>query len=300
MSRLQANEPECRSDGKKVKLLVRGKSKDLGGFSVSRVLPSAQARRVGPFVFFDHMGPADFPPGQGINVRPHPHIGLATVTYLFEGEMVHRDSLGFVQTIRPGAVNLMTAGRGIVHSERTDPALERSGQRMNGLQIWMALPEDQQEIEPAFVHYPSDSLPVIRQPGVVTTVVIGRYQDNESPVRVLPETLYLAQSWDAGASSRLDVGVAQLAVYVVSGELSIEGVSIEAGVLAVLEPGPVTLTAVEESRVAVIGGEDVGHREIDWNFVHTSRARIEAARADWRDMKFARVPGDDEFIPLPD
>jgi hypothetical protein len=233
-------------------------------------------------------------------VRPHPHIGLATVTYLFEGEMVHRDSLGFVQTIRPGAVNLMTAGRGIVHSERTDPALERSGQRMNGLQIWMALPEDQQEIEPAFVHYPSDSLPVIRQPGVVTTVVIGRYQDNESPVRVLPETLYLAQSWDAGASSRLDVGVAQLAVYVVSGELSIEGVSIEAGVLAVLEPGPVTLTAVEESRVAVIGGEDVGHREIDWNFVHTSRARIEAARADWRDMKFARVPGDDEFIPLPD
>ena len=283
-----------------IRQVVRGRSKDLGGFSVSRVLPSPQVRRVGPFVFFDHMGPADFPPGQGINVRPHPHIGLATVTYLFEGEMVHRDSLGYVQTIQPGAVNLMTAGRGIVHSERTDPALERSGQRMNGLQIWMALPEDQQEIEPAFVHYPPDSLPVIRQPGVVTTVVIGRYQGNESPVRVLAETLYLAQSWDAGASGRLDVGVEQLAVYVVAGELSIDGVSIEAGVLAVLEPGPVTLTAVEESRVAVIGGEDVGPRVVYWNFVHTSRERIETAKQDWREMNFDMVPGDDEFIPLPD
>jgi hypothetical protein len=246
------------------------------------------------------MGPADFPPGQGINVRPHPHIGLATVTYLFEGEIVHRDSLGYVQTIRPGAVNLMTAGRGIVHSERTDPALERSGQRMNGLQIWMALPEDRQEIEPSFVHYSRDVLPVVRQPGVVTTVVIGRYEGRESPVSVLPETLYLAQSWDAGASGRLDAGVEQLGVYVVSGEIRIGGTVVEAGVLAVPEPGAVTVEATEASRVVVIGGEDVGPRVVYWNFVHTSRERIETAKQDWRAGNFARVPGDDEFIPLPD
>jgi hypothetical protein len=246
------------------------------------------------------MGPADFPPGQGINVRPHPHIGLATVTYLFEGEMVHRDSLGYVQTIRPGAVNLMTAGRGIVHSERTDPVLERSGQRMNGLQIWMALPEDRQEIEPAFVHYPEDALPIVREHGVTTTVVIGRYKDAESPVRVLPETLYLSQLWESGATGRLDAGVEQLGVYVVSGEIRIGGIVVEAGVLAIPEPGAVTVEANEASRVVVIGGEDVGPRVVYWNFVHTSRERIEAAKQDWREGSFARVPGDDEFIPLPD
>jgi redox-sensitive bicupin YhaK (pirin superfamily) len=300
MSRLEAIEPTCTRRGDSVKVLVHGKSKDLGGFSVSRVLPASMARRVGPFVFFDEMGPADFPPGQGINVRPHPHIGLATVTYLFEGEILHRDSLGYVQAIQPGAVNLMTAGRGIVHSERTDPALERSGQRLHGLQVWMALPEDQQEIEPAFEHFPKQALPMVQQPGVLTTVVIGLYEGKQSPVRVHANTLYLAQQFEAGASARLEAEIDQAAVYVVSGQVRIDGTVVEAGVMAVLESCPVTLHASQASRVVVIGGEDVGPREMDWNFVHSSRERIDSARQDWRDMKFAPVPGDHEFIPLPD
>lgn len=300
MSQLGAIEPVCTRFQDKVDVLVEGRSKDLGGFSVRRILPAPMVRRVGPFVFFDVMGPADFPPGKGINVRPHPHIGLATVTYLFAGEILHRDSLGFVQAIQPGAVNLMTAGKGIVHSERTDPALERAGQRLHGLQVWMALPADKQEIDPEFVHYPKAGLPVIDEAGVTTTVIIGRYGEAVSPVRVHAETLYLDQQISPGVSTMHDPGLDQLAVYVVSGQIRIGQSTVEAGVMAVLTPGDVTFHAQVASRVIVIGGEDVGPREMFWNFVHTSKERIQSAKQDWRNGKFAPVPGDDEFIPLPD
>lgn len=299
MSRLDAAEPVCSRRDDAIEVLVNGRSKDLGGFSVRRVLPAPLARRVGPFVFFDEMGPADFPPGQGINVRPHPHIGLATVTFLYEGEILHRDSLGFVQAIQPGAVNLMTAGRGIVHSERTDPALEQSGQRLHGLQVWMALPEDLQEIHPEFTHYPKEDLPIVSETGLETTVIIGQYKGESSPVQVHAQTLYLSMTMEKGAASALELDVDQAAVYVVSGAVELNGEEIRPGTMAVLGPGGVSAQARESSRIVVIGGEDIGHREMYWNFVHTSRDRIEAAKQQWREMEFAPVPGDDEFIPLP-
>jgi len=300
MSKLAAIEPTCAKYGEAIGVLVKGNSKDLGGFCVRRVLPASMVRSVGPFVFFDEMGPADFPAGQGINVRPHPHIGLATVTFLFEGEILHRDSLGYTQPIRPGAVNLMNAGRGIVHSERTSEELHEKGQRLHGIQVWMALPDDQQESEPSFVHYPKSALPVIENQGVVTTVIIGSHAGEESPVTVQAETLYLSMSLEAGASHTLDVTEEQAAVYVVSGEIGVDGQVVKSGEMAVLANNPVTLSAPSASLLMVIGGADVGHREMYWNFVHSSRARIDQAKQDWRDMKFAMVPGDDEFIPLPD
>ena len=299
MSRLDATEPLCTKHSDAIEVLVNGRSKDLGGFCVRRVLPAPLARRVGPFVFFDEMGPADFPPGQGINVRPHPHIGLATVTFLLEGEILHRDSLGYVQPIKPGAVNLMTAGSGIVHSERTDPALEHSGQRLHGLQVWMALPENRQEIDPGFKHYPQQDLPVVNEDGVQTTVIIGDYKGRSSPVQVYAKTLYLSQKLDEGATLQLNPGVEQVAVYVVSGEAELNGTEVGVGAMAVLAAGSVSIRARQASQVMVIGGEDIGHREMYWNFVHTSKDRIEMAKQQWREMKFAPVPDDDEFIPLP-
>lgn len=300
MSKLAANEPACTRHDDAIRVLVSGRSKDLGGFCVRRVLPASMARSVGPFVFFDEMGPADFPAGQGINVRPHPHIGLATVTYLFEGEILHRDSLGYVQPIEPGAVNLMTAGRGIVHSERTSPRLMETGQRLHGLQVWMALPEDKQEVEPSFEHYPKDALPVVEQQGVRTTVIIGRHEGAVSPVATLADTLYLSVSLEAGVLHTLDMQAKELAVYVVSGEIGIEGQAVKAGEMAVLGKNRVDLLARLSSRIMLIGGERLGPREMYWNFVHTSRERIEEAKRDWLDKKFGAVPGDDEYIPLPD
>lgn len=300
MSKLEANEPTCARRGEVIDVLVKGNGKDLGGFCVRRVLPAPLVRRVGPFVFFDEMGPADFPSGQGINVRPHPHIGLATVTFLFEGEILHRDSLGYTQPIQPGAVNLMNAGRGIVHSERTSEELLRSGQRLHGIQVWMALPDDKQESEPSFVHYPKSILPVIENEGVITTVIIGKHEGEVSPVTVQAETIYLSMSFDAGASYDLDVTHEQVAIYVVSGEIGVDGQTVSSGEMAVLANHSVTLSATSASILMVIGGENVGRREMYWNFVHTSRARIEQAKQDWRDMKFTLVPGDEEFIPLPD
>lgn len=299
MSRFTAATPACARYDDVIRILVRGRGRDLGGFSVRRVLPAPMVRSVGPFVFFDEMGPADFAPGQGINVRPHPHIGLATVTFLFEGEILHRDSLGYSQPIEPGAVNLMTAGKGIVHSERTSPELLRSGQRLHGLQVWMALPGDKQEVEPSFVHYPKVDLPVIERAGVVTTVIIGAFMGESSPVKVHAETLYLSQTFAAGAIHSLDTAPDQAAVYVVAGKIAINGFSVEAGEMAVLAQSSVDIAAVSASQIVVIGGEDLGSREMYWNFVHSSKERIQQAKQDWRDMKFALVPGDDEFIPLP-
>jgi len=299
MSKLTAIEPTCTKLSKTIRVLVRPRSKDLGDFSVRRVLPASMVRSVGPFVFFDEMGPAEFSKGQGINVRPHPHIGLATVTFLFEGEILHRDSLGYVQPIQPGAVNLMTAGRGIVHSERTSPDLLETGQRLHGLQVWMALPKDKQEVEPSFKHYPRQSLPVVAKEGVVTTVIIGKYQGEASPVEVHAETIYLSLSISAGTLHELNIEHDQVAIYVVSGQIRVDGHAVNASELAVLDQRMVAIDASEDSMLVVIGGEDLGAREMYWNFVHSSIERIEKAKKDWRDKKFGLVPGDEEFIPLP-
>ena len=301
MSRLEAEEPDCAPYSDIIEVVVKPCSKDLGGFSVRRVLPASMVRRIGPFVFFDEMGPATFPPGEGINVRPHPHIGLATVTFLFQGEILHRDSLGYVQPIQPGAVNLMTAGKGIVHSERTSDELLASGQLLHGVQVWMALPEDQQEIEPAFVHYPAADLPVVVDNGVTTTIVIGSYNGQTSPVVVLPDTLYLSQQLDQGCITTLPDNAEQRGIYVVSGKITIDDCELNSGSMAVIKSGAqVEMSADETSRLVTIGGEDVGERDLWWNFVHSVTERIDQAKAVWLHGEFEMVPGDDEFIPLPE
>lgn len=301
MSYVEAQQPECTAQDDDIRCIITPNSKDLGDFSVRRVLPSSMVPRVGPFVFFDHMGPATFPSGKGINVRPHPHIGLSTVTYLFEGEILHRDSLGYVQAIQPGAVNLMTAGKGIVHSERTSDALLESGQTLHGLQVWMALPDDQQEIDPAFEHYPAHQLPVVETDAVRTTVVIGTFEGVTSAVSVLPETLYLDQQVLTDTSFMLADCAEERGVYPIEGSISIGNCTVEPGSMAILAPGKtVTVTATAGSRLVTIGGEAMSDRHLWWNFVHTDQAHIEAAKRRWTDGGFGAVPGDDEFIPLPE
>lgn len=300
MTILAANEPRCSESGGSVELVVTAKAKDLGGFMVRRVLPAPERRTVGPFIFFDEMGPAQFPPGEGMNVRPHPHIGLATVTFLFSGKIMHRDSLACEQPIEPGAVNLMTAGSGIVHSERTPPELLASGQFLHGIQTWMVLPDEEQEIEPAFAHFPADVLPRHDDDGVRSTVIIGEAFGLRSPVGVRLDTLYVEQHYHAGAVCRLPETAEQRGVYVVSGSLEIDGSRIEAGTLAVVGPGHVTARAGEPTHAMVLGGEPVSARHVKWNFVHSSKQRIDAAGRDWIAGRFATVPNDPEFIPLPD
>lgn len=301
MMELDGDDPRCTRRDDAVELVIESRPRDLGGFAVRRVLPAAERRMVGPFIFFDEMGPAGFPPGQGINVRPHPHIGLSTVTYLFEGEILHRDSLGFVQPIAPGAVNLMTAGRGIVHSERTAPERLAAGQRLHGIQTWMALPDGQEEAEPAFMHYPAAALPRIAREGARVTVIAGEAWGARSPVRTFAQTLYLEVRLDAGASIELPGGVPETGVYLVAGSAVLGGCRVEPGSLAVLQPGSrALLRAAEAAHAMVIGGAPVGSRHIFWNFVSSSAERIEAAKRLWRAGGFERVPGDEEFIPLPD
>ncbi len=299
MSYQTAPDPTCTSIPGTVELVIEAKARDLGGFSVRRVLPSPQRRMVGPFVFFDHMGPAEFPPGEGIQVRPHPHIGLATVTYLFEGEIMHRDSLGFVQPIQAGAVNLMTAGRGIVHSERAGSDLETTS-RLHGIQSWMALPTDQEETAPEFVHYPANDLPELEQDGLQVRVIIGEAYGVRSPVKSYSPMLYLECRAKQGSTMTLPDRYDEQAVYVVSGEIVIDGQRLASGVMGVMSPARKSqITANADCRVMVIGGAPVGPRHIWWNFVSSSRERIERAKLDWQHKRFAMVPGDDEFIPLP-
>ncbi len=282
--------------------LIESSPKDLGEFVVRRTLPSKQRQRVGPFVFFDHMGPAEFAPGTGVAVRPHPHIGLATMTYLFEGTILHRDSLGFVQPIEPGAVNWMTAGRGIVHSERTPPDLFASGSKLHGLQIWLALPTELEEMDPAFVHYPAEAIPVVSRPGVNIQIVAGNAFGEESPVATTSETLYLAVEMQGGATLAVPDGIDERAVYVVSGGLRIGSQQIAPGAMAVLKPdAAVNIEALDETKAVILGGATLaGERYVWWNLVSSSRDRIEQAKDDWRNDRFEKVPGDDEFIPLPD
>ena len=291
--------PECSATEGAVELVVEPKAKDLGEFTVRRVLPSAERRMVGPFIFFDHMGPAEFAPGEGIQVRPHPHIGIATITYLFEGQIVHRDDLGFTQTIRPGAVNLMTAGRGIVHSERAGDDLDETS-RLHGIQSWMALPEEEQECDPDFVHYPSDQLPAFEHDGTAVTVIIGSAYGHTSPVAARASMLYLDLQMSSGAELALPTDYEELAAYVVEGGISIDGKPFGPGSMAVFREGAsVHVSAAEDSRVMVIGGANMGERHIFWNFVSSSKERIERAKSDWREGRFGKIDGDDEFIPLP-
>lgn len=283
-------------------LLIEGRRKDLGGFEVARLLPHLKARSVGSFIFLDHMGPARFAPGLGLDVRPHPHIGLATVTYLFEGELRHRDSLGVVQDIRPGDVNWMTAGRGIVHSERSPDHLRASGGPLHGLQAWVALPRDDEELAPAFDHYPARTLPRIETAGVSLQLIAGSYLGERSPVRTRSDLFYLAGSLRADARLVLPAQAQQRAVYVVSGELIIGGNVLAAGNLMVLPaPDAVAIEARQPSRLALLGGEPLdGERHLWWNFVSSRPERIEQAKQDWRAQRFGAVPGETDFIPLPE
>jgi redox-sensitive bicupin YhaK (pirin superfamily) len=300
MSWRKAIEPECKRQSGVVDLMIQPVTRDLGDFNVRRVLPSPERRLVGPFIFIDEMGPADFSPGKGMNVRPHPHIGLATVTYLFEGQILHRDSLGFVQPIEPGAVNLMTAGRGIVHSERTDPSLITQPRRLHGIQTWMALPIDQEEIAPSFEHLPADRLPQLEGRGLTGRLIIGEAFGNQSPVVVHARTLYLHVDLDLDAQMTLP-DEEERAVYVVDGSVDIGGATLEAGKMGVIgEHATARVVARSPARIIVVGGEHLGHRHIWWNFVSSRRERIEQAKRDWRESRFDAVPGDDEFIPLPD
>lgn len=287
--------------GDAVEVVIAPGLTDLGGFSVRRVLPSRQRRMVGPWVFFDHMGPATFAPGTGIDVRPHPHINLATVTYLFDGELVHRDSLGYVQVIRPGDLNLMVAGRGIVHSERTGPDLRAAGHRLHGLQLWLALPAADEEKEPGFFHYEAGALPTVSVNGVPLRVMMGAAYGVSSPVLQLSPTLYLEADLKPGQALTLPDDVGERAVYVAAGALRTAGAELAAHSMAVLaDRRGITLEAIAESRIALVGGESLGPRHIWWNFVSSRKERIEQAKADWREGRFPGVPGDAEFIPLPE
>ncbi|HEX5693852.1 MAG TPA: pirin family protein [Arenimonas sp.] len=273
-----------------------------GGFTVKRLIPHASCRSVGPFVFFDHIGPAELGPDMPLDVRPHPHIGLATVTYLWEGTIMHRDSLGSAQEIQPGDVNWMTAGRGIVHSERTPDRLRGQAQRMHGLQTWVALPREHEDAAPGFAHHPAATLPVVELPGVRLRVVAGDAFGETSPVRVLARTLYVAIDLAAGASLVLPAEHAERAIYPVQGELSLDHAPAPLEQLLVLDPGsePV-LTAACDSRVMLLGGDPLdGRRHVWWNFVSSSRERIEQAKADWAADRLGQVPGETERIELPE
>jgi len=300
MSYYTVEQPKCKDIVGSIELVIEAEEADLGEFTVRRSLPSGKRRMVGPFIFFDHMGPAEFPAGQGIQVRPHPHIGIATVTYLFEGEIIHRDSLGFVQPIQSGAVNLMTAGRGIVHSERAGEDLNVTS-RLHGIQSWMALPTELEECEPAFVHYPAAELPELDIAGVAVRVIIGKAYEHNAPVMSHSSTLYLDCRLPEGSELELPDSYRELAAYVVSGNVRVDQREYGAGVMAVACPDKsVRLSARKDSHVMIIGGDPVGDRHIWWNFVSSSKDRIQKASTDWKEHRFDDVPGESEFIPLPD
>jgi redox-sensitive bicupin YhaK (pirin superfamily) len=285
-------------------LVIEGRRKDLGGgLEVGRVLPFHSRRMVGPFIFLDHMGPADFAGGEGIDVRPHPHIGLSTVTYLFEGEIHHRDSLGVSQLIRPGAVNWMTAGVGITHSERTDPPKRAQGGRLHGIQAWVALPHDAEETDPSFVHYAPAELPILSEPGLEARLIAGSAYGLSNGVKTHSPLFYLHAELAAGARIALPEGHAERAAYIVSGAVESDGRRYEAGRMLVFAAGGApAVTALDgPARLMLLGGAGLGPRFIWWNFVSSSRDRIEQAKSDWQAGRMALPPEDkDEFIPLPD
>jgi redox-sensitive bicupin YhaK (pirin superfamily) len=281
--------------------VIGARERDLGGFVVRRVLPFETRKMVGPFIFFDHMGPTQFELGQGIDVRPHPHIALATVTYLFSGSLEHRDSLGTVRVIKPGDVNWMTAGRGITHSERTPHVAREAGEQAHGIQSWVALPDGQEEAEPSFVHYPAHALPQRTLDGVELSVIAGQAFGLTSPVATLWPTLYVQALFTKGSTLKITAEHTERAVYVVEGELAIDDARITEGQLAVFETGAEPmLRAVRDTRAMLLGGERFPTpRHIWWNFVASTQERIEDAKLRWANRQFDAVPGETEFIPLP-
>jgi hypothetical protein len=285
-----------------IDLVIEQRRRDLGGFEVGRVLPFAKRRMVGPFIFFDRMGPVDFPPGipRSVDVRPHPHIGLATLTYLFEGEIMHRDSVGSEQPIQPGEVNWMTAGRGITHSERFERA-RREGGRMDGIQAWVALPKEHEETEPSFSHHAMAELPVFEQDGGRARLIAGEAMGARAPVRTHSPLFYIHCELDAGARVELPAQYPERAAYVAAGEVEVDGQRFAEGRMLVFEPGdPVRLTAAGPAILMLLGGEPIGERFIEWNFVSSSKDRIAQAKADWRAGRM-KLPDLDngESIPLP-
>jgi len=285
-------------------LIIESRPRDIGGgLMVGRVLPFVRRRMVGPFIFLDHMGPADFRSGEGIDVRPHPHIGLATVTYLFDGEIHHHDNLGYSQKIKPGAVNWMTAGSGIVHSERTDPSLRASGGLMHGMQAWVALPREDEETEPAFAHRGVEALPELSDRGVWARLIAGSAYGLRNKVETFSPLFYLHVELQAGATLAMPADHAERAAYVVSGTVEHEGARYEAGQLLVFTEGgePAVMAVDGPARLMLLGGANIGPRFIWWNLVSSRQERIEQAKTDWKSGRMALPPDDDgEFIPLPE
>jgi redox-sensitive bicupin YhaK (pirin superfamily) len=305
MSWQPAKEPEAESAqaAPDVEMVIVPRGRDLGdGFEVRRVLPFAKRRMVGPFIFFDSFGPTLFDVGRGLDVRPHPHIGLATLTYLFEGEILHRDSLGTIQSVLPGDVNWMTAGRGIAHSERTPPAQRRQGARLHGIQSWVALPQRDEETAPGFSHHPGASLPVIEGERAELRLIAGTLFGARAPVRTFSDMFYADLRLAAGARLALAPEHEERAAFLVEGGVDIAGASYAPGQLLVFRPdAEIVIAAPEAARLMLLGGEPMdGPRHIWWNFVASSPARIEAAKADWKAGRFAPVTGESEFIPLPE
>jgi len=305
MSWQSAKQPLCEKGGscEPIDLVIQPRVHDLGGFQVRRALPVKERRMVGPFVFFDHMGPSVLPPEQPVEVRPHPHIGLSTLTWLFEGTIMHRDSLGSAQEIIPGEVNWMTAGSGIVHSERSPERLRGQRNPLHGLQVWMALPKSHEETDPSFQHYTAEELPVMKGDGVRAVIVAGTAWGQRSPVSVFSETIYVDITLRDGAALVIGKEPEERALYLLTGRVEISGESFQPGSMLVLKNGAdPEIRATEDTHLVLIGGARMDEpRHMWWNFVSSDKERIEQAKSDWRDGRFAKVPGDEEaFIPLPD
>lgn len=284
-----------------IKMMLDPKDTDIGGFSVRRLLPATELRSVGPFIFFDHLGPACLPPGQGIDIRPHPHIGLATVTYLFEGEILHRDSLGKVQPIRPHEINWMTAGRGIAHSERTPPEVREQGHTLHALQLWVALPVEDERTAPGFRHYDSTALPLVGDDRRSMRVMIGEAYGVKSAVKTFSSTLYVEVKLKAGECIALPENIEERAVYVISGAVSAQGRDVPQHAMAVFDKAPgIKLRARQDSTLVMIGGAPLGKRMMWWNLVATRKELLEEAKQAWRDGSFPQVPGETEAMPLPE
>jgi len=305
MSRRDTAEPNCTecTSTEAIDVVIDARSRSIGGFTVRRLLPSRARRLVGPFVYLDHMGPLTLAPGDGADVPPHPHIGLATVTWLLEGQLMHRDSLGSQQLIRPGDLNWMTAGSGVAHSERTPTPLRRGGSTLHGLQLWVALPRSHEESEPDFTHYPASKLQTFEHEGARVRVLAGRAFGRDSPVRTASPLFFVDLSVPAGGELSVPDDYAERAVYVVDGTIDCGPQRAESGRMLVLAEGaPVTIRAESDARLVMLGGAPLdGPRHIFWNFVSSSKERIERAKQDWKMGRFASIPGDDEErVPLPE
>jgi redox-sensitive bicupin YhaK (pirin superfamily) len=286
-----------------LEMVVVPRSVDLDDFTVRRALPHSSRRTVGPYVFFDHFGPAEFKSGKGLDVRPHPHIGLSTLTYLYDGEIIHRDTLGVNAAIHPGEVNWMTAGRGIVQSERTAPDHRVEGEPLHGLQLWIAMMSKDEEIDPSFSHLGGAELPIVDSEGKTVRIVAGKMFGRVSPLKTTSETIFADISLDAGAAMPLDPEYEERAIYVSSGEIDIAGDRFDTGRLLIFRPGDrITVKAVKPSRIAVVGGTPLdGPRYVWWNFVSSRKDRIEQAKEEWKRGHFGKIAGDEiEFIPLPE